>query len=103
MNKQVELLLKLEQIEKKRLRRDQKKIEVERLEKKIARIDPKDLWYYRMKVEKAGSALAAVEEGVCRGCGMHYPDTNHIMQKLGLTHRSELVRFALKVGLLKET
>jgi two-component system response regulator NreC len=28
---------------------------------------------------------------------------SRIMQKLGLTHRSELVRFALKVGLLKET
>jgi two-component system response regulator NreC len=27
---------------------------------------------------------------------------SRIMQKLGLTHRSELVRFALKVGLLKE-
>ena len=28
---------------------------------------------------------------------------SRIMQKLGLNHRSELVRFALKVGLLKET
>ncbi len=27
---------------------------------------------------------------------------SRIMQKLGLNHRSELVRFALKVGLLKD-
>lgn len=29
------------------------------------------------------------------------PDRSRIMEKLGLKHRSELVRFALRTGLLK--
>lgn len=81
MNQQVDLLLKLEAIEKKRMNRDEKRSKVQQLERKI---DEGVLRYYRLRQERSGSALAAIEDGICLGCGMHYPDTNHIIQKLGI-------------------
>jgi two-component system response regulator NreC len=65
-------------------------------EYKAAESDP-DAPSLRQLSSREQEVLALTAEG-------YTVDTyrSRIMQKLGLTHRSELVRFALKVGLLKE-
>ncbi len=80
MNKQVELLLRLEEIEKKRLSREEKQARVAEIEREIG--DEELLRRYRARQSRSGSGAAPVLDNVCLGCGMHYPDTHRVIQKL---------------------
>ena len=85
MHKQVELLLKLEEIERKKLGREAKRALVDALE---AEIGEALVRYYRMRQLRSGSGLAMIHNGICLGCGMHYPEANRVIQKL----ETEVVR-----------
>jgi hypothetical protein len=80
MNRQVELLLRLEEIERKRLGRDEKQALIQEIEKELH--DEDLLRRFRARQSRSGSAIAAILDNVCLGCGMHYPDTHQVIQKL---------------------
>ncbi|MFH1680703.1 MAG: hypothetical protein ABIH26_08670 [Candidatus Eisenbacteria bacterium] len=80
MNKQVELLRQLEEAEKKRLGRESREALVSKIVKELG--DDRLLRLYRCKKERTGYGLAPILDGVCLRCGMHYPDTHHVIQKL---------------------
>ena len=80
MHKQVELLLKLQEIEQKRMNKEERRVRIQRL---VRRIDPDLLLYYNLRKKASGYCLAPIQDLVCQGCGMKYPEANLIIQKMG--------------------
>jgi hypothetical protein len=80
MNRQVELLLKLEEIERAKLGRDEKQAQLRKIEQEIQ--DEELVRRYRVRKSRSGSGVVAILDNVCLGCGMHYPDTHQVIQKM---------------------
>ncbi|NNE07804.1 MAG: hypothetical protein HKN20_04500, partial [Gemmatimonadetes bacterium] len=79
MNRQVKVLLEIDKLRKQRLAKKKKEEQIAVLE---AKLDRNLRHYYRLRVERSGTATASVIGGVCQGCGMHYPDTHSVMRDM---------------------
>jgi hypothetical protein len=80
VNKLVDLLRKLDEIEGMRLRREEKEARVRAIEKQID--NERLLRLYRDKKTRTGSGLAPIRDGVCLMCGMHYPETHQLIHRI---------------------
>ncbi|MBM3321345.1 MAG: hypothetical protein FJY73_11785 [Candidatus Eisenbacteria bacterium] len=80
MNRLVDLFRKLDEIEGKRIPRDEREARVRAIEKEID--NERLLRLYRDKKTRTGSGLAPIKDGVCLMCGMHYPETHQLIHRI---------------------